>query len=390
MFVLNVQSPHADCLLSMWVLARFGFAALVFLFRALWRRQGVDESVLYRDTRRVTLAKYTSTGARGNEQRVISKIHWGLAFKTPLVFTLTRERWWDRVCKFLGVATELQTGDEGFDRKIYVAGDHPALHQLLAGDARLRERIVGLFVRGAVRIFSDGRHLWVEWTEPAYPSDRNLDELHGVYVALKDVGPLRGHWLLDSFLWKAIAVEALVWSVALYGAPAYVETLYREYVRGEGQRYPDLWALARPGLALAGAAFVGIFGLIVLFLRGSSRGHRILVESFAVLAIGLPLSAMEVVSDYNLSRTSSAPREFEYRVVAKWDTERQMRTLNEVMRLQSYYLWLTPISNGAPVVRPFLRVTASVYAGAKKGGTMRITVQSGRLEIPSIVRLDVP
>ncbi|HUR57497.1 MAG TPA: hypothetical protein VM029_07295, partial [Opitutaceae bacterium] len=122
----------------MWVLARFGFAGLVFLFRVFWRRQGVERSALYRDTRRVILTKKSKVGDG-------LKVWWGLALKTPLVFAMTRESAWDRVFKFLGVSTELQTGDEEFDRKIYVAGDHPALHRLLSEDPALRQRVLALF-----------------------------------------------------------------------------------------------------------------------------------------------------------------------------------------------------------------------------------------------------
>ncbi len=370
----------------MWVLARFGFAALVFLFRALWRRQGLDQSVIYRDTQRVTLARHKTIGPRHDRQRVISKIYWGLALRTPLVFALTREGWWDRICTFLGISQELQTGDAQFDRKIYVAGDHPALHALLTEDPQLRERILRLFEKGAVRIFCDGRHLWVESEDLAYPSDQALDTLHGIYLALKHGGPTRGHWLLDRFLWKAILVEALVWSLALYGAPAFVESLYREYVRGESQRYLDLWALARPALQVAAATFVAIFGLVILILHGSSRGHRILLESFLVLAIGLPLSAMEVVSDINLSANTSAPQTYDYRVVSRWDTD--TKRTDRRRGLVSHFLRLAPATPGAPRAWPYLQVPAGLYHQTKTNSLVKVTLQTGRLGIPWIVRVD--
>lgn len=376
----------------MWVLARFGFAALVFIFRALWRRKGVDQSIHYRDTRRVTRAKHTTTGPRGDRQRVITKIYWGLALKTPLVFALTREGWWDRVWKALGLATEVETGDAGFDRKIYVAGDHPALHRLLTEDAGLRERIVNLFSRGAVRIFSDGGHLWVESAELAYPSDRDLNELYGIYVALRDGGPTRGHWLLDRFLWKAVMVEAAVWSVALYGVPAMVEGLYREYVLGEAQRYLDLWALAQPGLGLAAVAFVVLMGVIIVWLHGSSRGHRIIAESVVVLGLGLPFSAIEVISDVNISHDTSAPRQLEYRVVDKWKSGGSGRGTQQGRRrtAENFFLELAPVTAGAPAVRPYLHVPAATYHRVEKGGVVRITSREGRLNIPWIVGHTVP
>lgn len=358
----------------MWVLARFAFLGCVFLWRAFWRRQGVDQSVPYRGTRRVVFEKK-------------EKICWGLEWKTPLVFELTRESGWDRVGKFLGLATEWQTGDGTFDRKVYVAGDHPALHRQLTEEAALRRRIVGLFDRGAKRIFSDGRHLWVEPVEPSHASDQDLAELHGICGALKGDEPTGHRWLLDPFLGKAIVVEALIWTVALYGAPAQVEQLYRSFVLGEEQRHLDLWALLRPSLMLAAGVFAGLMGLIVLFLRGSSRGHRIMLESVLVLGIGLPLSAIQAIADYNLAQAPSAPRQDLYRVVGHWDTKG--KGVNGSKWRAQYYLTLRPLSDGAPLVRPFLQVSAANYVRAPKGTVLKITSRAGRLDIPWLVRLEV-
>jgi hypothetical protein len=369
----------------MWVLARFGFAGLVFLFRMLWRRQGVEQSTMYRDTRRVTYAKRKTTGSGLSRQRVITKVYWGLELKTPIVFALTREGVWDRIFKFLGVAAEFQTGDAAFDKKIYVAGDHPALHRVLQEDARVRDRIVALFARGARRVFCDGRRLWVESADVGYPSDSELDNLHTVYLALKHT-PARGHWLLDPFLWTAIAIEALVWSIALYGVPAFVEELYRTEVRGEMQRYFDLWALAKPGLLLAAGVFVVLFGLIVLLLRGSSRGHRILIESFLLLAVGLPISGMQAMSDFNISRDTSVPQQFEYRVVEK----AKARSTGRGVRTMTYYLKLAPVTAGAPAFRRDLQVNQPTYSRIREGGTVRITSGTGRLSIPWIARIELP
>jgi len=57
--------------------------------------------------------------------------------------------------------------------------------------SRVRQVIVGFLMRGAVRVFSDGKGLWVEGSQPEYPSDRELAELYEVYVAVRDRGPAR-------------------------------------------------------------------------------------------------------------------------------------------------------------------------------------------------------
>lgn len=360
----------------MWVLARFAFLGLVFLYRACWRRQGVDQSTLYRGTRRVTFTKN-------------DKLYWGLEFKTPLIFTLTREDGWDRGWKFFGLTTELQTGDRAFDQTVYVAGDHPALHRLLAGEAELRRRIVGLFDRGARRIFSDGAHLWVEPTESAHASDQDLAELLGIRGVLQRGEPSGYRWFSDPFLLKAIAVEALVWTVALYGAPAQIEQLYRSHVLGEEQHFLDLWTLLRPSLLLAAGVFVALMGLVVVVLRGSSRGHRVILEGALVLGICLPLSGLQAITDYSRAQYLSAPRQDVYRVIGKWNTGIKWRNRDN-WRRPSYYLILEPRTDGAPLVQPYLKVNSSDYYDAKEGGAVKITSRVGRLNIPWLVRLEVP
>jgi hypothetical protein len=371
----------------MWVLVRIGFAGLVFLFRALWRRQGIDQSVIYRDTRRLTAATYETTGDKGNRARVISTVSWGLALETPLVFSLSQESDWDRVSKLLGFASELETGDADFDRKVYVTCDEPALHRLLSENARVRQVIVGFLARGAVRVFSDGSGLWVEGTQPEYPSDRELAELYEVYVAVRDGGPARRRWWADSFLWKAVGIEALVWSVALYGAPAVLEKFHREFVGGEGQRHLNEWALVYPSLWLAAALLIGLMGLILVLMRGSSRGHRIVAESVAVLVFGLPSTAIEATSDFNIAFDRSEARVDDYRVVEKVDTH--SGRARDGANNGSYYLKLEPVTEGAPEVEKKLRVAAGTFGQAQAGGLVRITSRAGRLKVPWIVRLEV-
>lgn len=365
----------------MWVLIRLGFAALVFLARALWRRQGVERANVYADTRQVLFTKRKTVGPRGDRHEIIAKIFWGLEVKTPLVFSLHRESRGDRVAKWLGLVSELQTGDEEFDGQIYVAGDHPVLHRLLTENARLRAAIRSLMARTAARVFCDGRILWVESAELSHASAEDLRTLHGIVGILRQQAPARGHWLFDRFLWTAILVEALVWSLALYGAPTLIEMLYRENVLGQGRMYFDYWALAKPGLLAAGAAFAAVFGLVVVLLRGSSRGHRVLAECGVVLVLGLPLSGTQAVADFNRSRDTAPPQVHEYRVAKK---EERSRRSSKPGWWSGHRLHLEPITAGAPRFAGAYPVSREVFARTREGARMSFSVRTGRLGIPWI------
>lgn len=53
-----------------------------------------------------------------------------------------------------------------------------------------------------------------------------------------------------------------------------------------------------------------------------------------------------------------------------------------------YYLTLEALSDGAPHVRPSLRVSGKNYYDVQKGGVVKIISQLGRLNIPWLVRLE--
>jgi len=299
----------------MWILIRFGFVAFLFLVRMVWRRQGVEQRTLYGEYPRVLLTKSKNVGSGADRQSVLTKLFWGLEVRTPLVFSLHHETSWDRVVKWFGLAREVQTGDAEFDREVYVTGDHPALHRLLAENPRLRGAIRQLLARTARRIFSDGHRLWVDSAELSHASNEELQTLAMIAGILRREGP-PGRWVFDRFLWTAMLVEVLVWSVAFYGAPGVIEQLHRWYVLGQGPEYFDLWALAKAGLIAAGVALAGMSVLVVLLLRGSSRGHRVLAECFLVMLFGLPFAGIQAVADFNRSRDQAAPQMQEYRIAA--------------------------------------------------------------------------
>ncbi len=58
-------------------------------------------------------------------------------------------RW---LAKTLGFAREFQTGDEAFDKKVYIASDDPQIGDRLHSDAELRQVIKGLFGFGIQRV----------------------------------------------------------------------------------------------------------------------------------------------------------------------------------------------------------------------------------------------
>jgi len=76
------------------------------------------------------------------------------------------------------------------------------------------------------------------------------------------------------------------------------------------------------GLAAAAGMFAILLGLIVLWMRGSSRGHRVIVESALVLLLGLPVTGIQIVGDTNRA-LDDAPSERITRAVQQCEAERR-------------------------------------------------------------------
>ncbi|MBC7365711.1 MAG: hypothetical protein H7343_02680 [Undibacterium sp.] len=190
--------------------------------------------------------------------------------------------------KARGFSHELETGDTSFDRIVYVACD-PALPPILENNATIRDAVRAAFATGVTKIFTDGRHLWAYRSGEHLPDEfalNNLDVLRTAHDTL-----LKNHWagLGDPFFWRVLFVESLVWSAVAYGVPAVFEYMDREH-----RPYFNWTQILWMGLGVAAAIFGLLLRLIRALLSGSSRSHRIIVESVVVLALGLPLTGIEL------------------------------------------------------------------------------------------------
>ena len=67
----------------------------------------------------------------------------GLTVRVPisdkLRFVLRRETGFDRIARSLGIASEWQTGDIGFDQKVFILSEDVSFNQALTRDRELRE-----------------------------------------------------------------------------------------------------------------------------------------------------------------------------------------------------------------------------------------------------------
>jgi hypothetical protein len=299
---------------------------------------------------------------------------------TPLAapwFKLTRESDVDRFFKAIGMAQEAESGDPDFDRLIYVAGDHPAVHDLLRRSGPARAVIQEAFAAGFTRISSNGACLTLEHPEGRGPTTDEKKLLVRLRAAMGGLEGSSTHPFADGFVWKAVAVEAAVWSILGYAVGSVIDL----FINREDYHLHTGPLLLR-GFGAALLLFVSLVGTIGLFLRGSSRGHRILVECAIVLTLGLPVAGVQLVSDLN--RGLDGPSEVVFTREIRDVEKRRHR------RSTSYYLHLAPQLAGDPTGLPTrIEVERSVYERARAGAVAALHVAPGWLGLPWYRRIEI-
>lgn len=299
----------------------------------------------------------------------------GMERRSPTWLRCHAESSVDRFFKWLGVANEVQTGDERFDDLVYVTCDHPYIQALLAETPELRDAIAQVFDEGYSRVMFNGSTVAIERQADHRPMQRDfelLQRIHAASVRLEDEMPSR---FADPFLWKALMVEGVIWAIGGYAIGAVVEMIVNPEDVHLSHR-----AVIKAGLWLAGIAFVVLLGLIVLGMRGSSRGHRVIVESALVLLLGLPSSAIQIVGDTNRA-LDDAPATVVVRAASQCEVrvETSRRRWGRKRTSHTYHLWLQPPSEPSPTVLPQkIQIERHLCDAVSPGSEVELTIGPGR------------
>lgn len=350
----------------MWIAFRLILAVIGFVIRQLSRGKqratdGVYEGIWYFED--IKKSKKSITGFTIGAER-----------QSPTWLRCHAESAVDAAFKRLGIANEVQTGDARFDELVYVTCDHPYIQALLTESPQLRDAIAQVIEAGYKRITFNGSTVAIERDADSGPMPRDfelLKQLHAASARLEDEIPRR---FADPFLWKAFVIEGFIWSLAGYAAGAWFETAIHDedfHVSGA--------AVTFLGLKVAGIAFVMLAGLIVLTMRGSSRGHRVIVESALLLLLALPISAIQLVGDTNRALDDAAPM-----LVNRTTTHCEKRVHRRRRRTSySYHVWLEPTAETqGPALPESIQLSREVCEASTPGGAVAITVGPGRWGLP--------
>jgi hypothetical protein len=356
----------------MWIAVRILLAIVVFCWNLFSRERAVKE-------RRVSNNREWAYGEdRGKNSR--THVYFGMAFREPVYFSITKESDVDRFFEHIGFSEKFMTGDGTFDHEAYISCDHPTIHQTLQSDEKMRQAIETLLDSGVTKIFADGHNIWA-CQGNVDPTQTQLEALGVLANELNKIDTSSLLLVHDPFTWKAFAASALIWSLATYGwtglSPTQTECIAPFSIDGG-----LLWHGLKIGIFIAIIALVLIIGVF----RGSSRGHRIIVESFFVLLLGLPAFGMAVTSDINISLDKSQPEVVCTRVLSK----EQIYHSTRHGHYYTYHLRIMPTQDQEhPDLCRRVQVPCDLYERVAGGSNVSVVVRQGALSHPWVENISL-
>lgn len=327
----------------MWLLTRLILLILGFIIR------------LYNKTF-LSLDLKTSNGIRYHEHTAKNKAGELVAhsiflpIKNNYYFKLTREKGIDKFFKSIGFSQEFQTGHKNFDDEIYITSDHPFIYELLQTNLTLQNHILEIFTNNVSHITNNGSWL--------YLSSRSQLDLDSTLIQLKSVldilekDTLHQHSRLkDRFFYKALVIESLIWSIGFYSFGSLSDFIFH---------HTDLHLQLQPiinlGLEIYVVALILLALLIKFILSGSSRGHRIFIESALVFILCLPIACMQAVSDLNIYLDLRPTIIKDIKILGKWSEYHSGRRY----RYHSYHIKVAP-EPSLPQLPEVITVDHTIY-----------------------------
>ncbi|RZA09287.1 MAG: hypothetical protein EOP11_02195 [Proteobacteria bacterium] len=301
--------------------------------------------------------------------------------RSKAVFKLSQESLVDRIFKRVGLATEIQTGDQAFDTRVYIASDSTAFSREVSLDGESRRLILNLFTAGARFIQGDRDHLGVQFAGDE-TTNTGLKAL--VIKLARQLGDMDRNVIgegRDPFFLKAVAVECLVYGLATYASVSFFEWQFMPE-----DVHLDSFAVLTRGIGVGVAAAVALLIGIILIFKGSSRGHRILVESALILGLSLPVGGIALYTDLNTALDQSATIVQERTI---YEAYRQEHRGRKGRTYYSYHLLLAaPEAPEELSIPGSVRVSASEFYSLQGRKRARFGLGRGFFNTPWIRGID--
>ncbi len=238
----------------------------------------------------------------------------------PFEFRLDHESKPQKIAKWLGFATEFQTGDPAFDGKVYIDSDDPRFCENLSHIQGLRKAVLDLFGHNIKTLSLSGGRLCAEIAKPTMhlsvtDLDRMLDDMvqfkrQMQATASPDQVPFKSMKRQLSQQFKLFFLGSLI-----AGGAAFI---YDGFMQGY-TIVPQMQLLAM-SLKIWLAAMLGLLILVGIIFHRSSYGCDALGYLFSTGLIGIMLCSYGALYNINIHCDASPARIFTEPVVDRYVT----------------------------------------------------------------------
>lgn len=332
----------------MWMFFGLSFLLAAYFFideryKQAWKGKPVEAngtSAEYRERR------YRLRSRSYDIADLYHRIDIGITGVSALDITLKQERWWDRLCRWLGVIVECQTGTVAFDSRFHVLSDSPAACRLLSKHPELLaliKRVPQVCQRRAVvfqALFIRKNRIWVQFSpEGASSTSPNVRVLFDELIPLLDeirstleelMASVRPDELRDTSALRAALFLGTSSALMVSGLIAIGTSFFLH------EKALDAGILGSMAWKAAGATIAVLLTLAFIMLWRSSRLHLVALE---LLLVGLPGAALlytAALTHANISLDQGVTEWHELKVIDKRVNRHRGRTTSYALVLEPW------------------------------------------------------
>lgn len=349
----------------MWILIRLFILLLALVYRWISRAHPSKPNfnIAGRD-----IYHHVSYGKNKNKTGEVIKV----PLKSEIIFKLAPETSADHFFKSIGFSEEFQTRDHEFDKKIYISCDHLGLLNIFANHPDLRKSVLSLLSGKIKNIVCDGKNLIFN-----LQLHEDLSSVGNEVVGLADLfAPLLqnvGRRWQDPFIKKMAVTSFINVIVSSIAIGAFIEYQMREQ---DFHLFPKdvIWAGVKLGLIF----FAMVFAYIWLTFRGSSKAHRILIESFLILIISLPIAGAQLISDGNRAFDKSKSQRI-VRTIQNMEMKRHRKKRGYYYTYHLHFSSNETINIGGKIISlpEQQQITHSIYSEIQNSNDKEIDLEIG-------------
>ncbi len=359
----------------MWFLYKLIGAAIAFLVRMKGRYLFAKQKDQFEVLNGV---QFLMTPIKGKHNAVLGTLY-EFPFACQMVFKLTEETALDTFFKSLGMANELQTEHHEFDWNVYVASDSSTFKAELKANTKLRELVLKILRQDCKHIVCDGSILEFRFSNDSMEHPVGSETQKLCFELVKEMSalcqkPVR-RLLDDRFASRILLVEAAVWSLAVYAFSNFFQMQLHD-----SEIFLDFTPVFVQGFLVGAGIGCLLFLAIALFLRGSSRAHRILIESFLLLVLSIPVGGISLVADVNIYFDRAPPLLVEGTVTQHYVRSHRRRKGGIYY---TYHIQYKPLSEPQDFSLPLeITVSSEIYGNLRVDKPIAIEIGRGFLKHP--------